>query len=406
MDIKISPSYLNGTINIPSSKSISHRALICAALAEGKSVIQNILDCEDITATAAALDAFGARIKLSNNAEVIGYTKASGDVINVDCGESGSTLRFLVPVAAALGLHCFFIGSGKLPQRPLTPYFTELKKHDIMFLSEKMPYEMVGKLTAGEYHIAGNISSQFISGLLFALPLVNGDSKIIVTTPLESKPYVDLTIKCLNSFGVEISEVADGYFIKGNQHYKSADYIVEADMSQAAFFAVADCLGSKISMSNLNLQSVQGDKEIIRICEKFKIDSQKKFEIDAADIPDIVPVLSVLLCFGDDVSYIRNCARLRIKESDRLAVIAEELNKIGGKIEIVGDDLKISPIDNFIGNVCSSHNDHRIAMSLAIASTRCKGDLTITGAECVAKSYPTFWNDFTMLGGHYHVVNN
>ncbi len=409
MDIKISPRKLTGSINVPPSKSISHRALICAALADGKSTIRNILHCEDIKATANALVSLGAEITFrKNDAIVTGIGVISdtpGTAAEIDCGESGSTLRFLMPVAAVLGRHSFFSGKGKLPQRPLIPYFTEFKKHGIIFISEKMPYEISGRLTPGDFRIAGNISSQFITGLLFALPVLEGDSRIILTSPLESKPYVNITIDCLKCFGIEIEHSSDVYYVKGGQYYKPADFTIEADLSHAAFFAAADCISGKVNMENINHTSIQGDKKILEICENFK-KGQKNFDIDAGDIPDIVPVLSVLLCFAGDVSYIRNCARLRIKESDRLTVIADVLNRIGGKIEINGDDLKITPVENFQGGICSAHNDHRIAMSLAIASTRCTKELTITGAECVSKSYPGFWQDFSALGGCCNVISH
>lgn len=399
----ITPSPLSGKITVPPSKSISHRALICAALADGKSEITNLLDCADTKATIDILRAFGAGITQNGNITVVeGIKKPSAEVI-ADCCESGSTLRFLIPVAAALGCSAEFRGRAKLPERPITPYFTELSKNGITFETSTMPYKIYGQLKAGEYSLAGNISSQFISGLLFALPLLNGDSEIILTSPLESKPYVDITIAELKKFGVEISETDFGYFVSGNQRYKPFNTAIEADMSQAAFFAVANALGSKIEIEGLNPSSLQGDRAILDIAKKA---NGKAFDVDASQIPDLVPILTVLAALSEGISHITNCGRLRIKECDRLAVITEELNRLGAKITELPDSLIVEGVKRLHGGICESHTDHRIPMSLAIASVRGSGPITINGAECVSKSYPTFFEDFVSLGGKIDVIDN
>ena len=402
MDIKITPGYLHGDINVPPSKSLSHRALICAALANGTSRIKNTLDCVDTEATIEVLSKLGAEIIRNGNDIIVHGISKKGTNFSADCRESGSTLRFLIPVAAALGASATFNGHGKLPERPITPYFTELTKNGIIFHSEKMPYVISGQLKAGSYFLAGDISSQFVSGLLFALPLLDGNSEIVITSPLQSKPYVDITIDCMRSFGVEVVEEENGYFVKGNQQYKPTEYTVEADMSQAAFFLVANAIGANLNVLGMNKKSMQGDSAILQITQQC---GGKAFDVDASQIPDLVPILAVLATFCEGVSHITNCGRLRIKECDRLAAISTELNKLGAKVEELPDSLTITGVKSLHGGVCNSHNDHRIPMALAIASQRCIEPLTIIDAKCVSKSYPEFWEDFTAIGGKFDVVN-
>lgn len=401
--VTITPSKLYGKISVPPSKSISHRALICAALAKGKSEITNLLDCADTRATIDILRAFGAVITQKGKITTVeGIEKPNKEVL-ADCCESGSTLRFLVPVAAALGCKTEFKGKGKLPERPITPYFTELTKKGIIFESEKMPYIIKGQLKSGEYSIAGDISSQFISGLLFALPLLEGDSKIIITSPLQSKPYIDITVAELKKFGVVAEETSYGYFVKGGQSYKPHNTTIEADMSQAAFFAVATALGSDIEIEGLNLNSLQGDKEILDVIDQSQ---GVAFGVSAAQIPDLVPVMTVLAALSKGISHITDCGRLRIKECDRLAAITAELNKLGAKVTEYPDSLEIEGVEYLKGGVCDCHNDHRIAMSLAVAATCCTEPVTLVGAECINKSYPAFFEDYISLGGQINVINN
>lgn len=403
MNIKITPKFLKGEILVPPSKSISHRALIAAALADGESRIYNLLDCVDTVATINALNALGADIKRVGNCTVVRGIGKAAEAADINCFESGSTLRFLMPIAAALGCRASFDGRANLPNRPITPYFDQLPKHGVRFLTEKMPYITEGRLTGGVYEIAGNISSQFITGFLFALPLIPEDSVIKITSDLQSKPYVDLTVDAMKTFGVTVTEGENEYRIKGGQTYKPCDYTVEADMSQAAFFCVADAIGGKLSIKGLNPDSLQGDREILRITEEF-IKTGKAFDVNASQIPDLVPILTVLGCFAEGESHIRGCERLRIKESDRLAVISEELNKLGGKVCIENDALVIEGVKELHGGECDCHTDHRIPMSLAVASQRCTSPVILKGADCVSKSYPNFFEDFRMLGGTADVI--
>lgn len=403
MDIIINPKKLSGKVTVPPSKSVAHRMIIAAALAEGRSEISNLYPSADILATMDCMRNLGAQIDFSGDTAVINGIGNAPETASLDCNESGSTLRFLIPVACAMGVKTEFIGSGRLPQRPITPYLEEFPKHGITFdYNNTMPFSVSGKLMGGKFYVDGGISSQFITGLLFALPLLEEDSEIVLTSHLESKPYVDITLGTLRDFGCEVTENENGYYIKGKQKYKPFCGVVEGDYSQAAFFEVADALGSDIEISGLNVNSFQGDKKIVEICREIVYNKNgvlKPFDIDCSDIPDLVPILSVLATFCEGKSRITNVARLRIKECDRLSAMAQCLNKIGGKVTEHSDSLEIEGVGTLEGGEVESFNDHRIAMSMAVAATRCKGSLKIKGAECVRKSYPDFFEVYEKLGG-------
>ena len=374
MDIKITPSKLIGTVNIPSSKSMTHRMLICAALANGQSKISNITFSKDIYATINALTAIGADIKINeDSATVLGINNVS-DIAEIDCCESGSTLRFLIPITAALGINSTYTGQGRLPERPITPYLRELTKYGIKFeYNNTMPFNMFGKLKCGEFKLEGNISSQFITGMLFALPLLNGDSEIIMTSALESKPYADMTIKCLNTFGIVSTETE---------------------------------IGNDININNLKENSLQGDKKIVEITRNLCYNENNEpngFSINAADIPDLVPILGVLGTFCQGKSLIYGAERLKIKESDRLESTSAALNALGGNITAENDGLSI--LHSVLkGGVVDSFGDHRIAMSAAIAATVCSEPVIIKNADAVEKSYPDFFKDYQKLGGIIDVI--
>lgn len=415
MNVRIKPSKLIGRVNAPSSKSFSHRMLIAAALAGGVSEISNISASEDIDATVGALAALGAKIFREGNTYTVMGIKTPAASAVIDCRESGSTMRFIIPIAAALGCSCEFRGKGKLPERPITPYIRELGKNGAVITKTEgvMPFVMNGTLKGGNYVLEGDISSQFITGLLFALPLCSGNSVIRLASKLESKPYADMTVEALSRFGITIDESEDKdslpvYRIRGGQKYRSADVSVEGDYSQAAFYFAANALGSEIKVDNLSEKSVQGDKKILEIIggisyNKINDSGLRRlpaFSADVSDIPDLVPILAVLGCFTDGVSRITGAKRLKIKESNRLEAIASALGNIGGKITVGDDSLEIEPVDGFHSGVIDGCNDHRIVMASAIASTMADGEITITGAEAVAKSYPDFWTDFASLGGN------
>lgn len=424
-DYKVYPKKLKGEVKIPPSKSMAHRAVICAALSDGTCKVSNIDFSDDIIATVEAMKSLGAVIeKKDDYLEVIGIKSPQNKLNNstnderiIDCNESGSTLRFLVPIAALFEGVNKFVGRGNLGKRPLDTYYEIFDNQGIKYSYKEgiLDLKTEGKLKCGEFKVKGNISSQFITGLLFTLPLLDGDSKIIITTELESKGYIDLTLSAMRDFGIEIiNNNYEEFIIKGNQNYKSMDYRVEGDYSQAAFFLCADAVLNKVVVNDLNLNSLQGDKEVIDILERMGVNIKengkgiigtvdKKLKstiIDGSQCPDIIPVVSLAASLCDGTTEVINAGRLRIKECDRLAAVTSELNKLGAKITEKEDGLIIEGVSKLKGG-CTvwSHKDHRIAMTLAIASTICEEPIIIKDYECVTKSYPEFWNDFISLGG-------
>jgi len=424
MKIKIKSSTLNGTIEIPPSKSYSHRAVIAAALAENsrKSKIDNLKFSVDITTTTDIMENWGAKIKRFESAlEIIGN---DGKVVPKDkyvqCNESGSTIRFLIPIGITSENELIFDGKGKLVDRPLESYYRIFDKQGIFYKNEKgkLPLTVNGKLKAGNYEIDGNISSQFITGLLYALPLLDGDSKLTINKNLESKGYIDLTLEILKLAGIKIvNNNYKSFDIKGNQIYKPFDYTVEGDYSQVAFWIVAGIISAnkdnEVKCLHVNKNSLQGDREIIEIVERMGANIEtfddyvlvrpsktKGTIIDISQCPDIGPILTVLGALSEGETRIINGERLRIKESDRITSIKTELNKLGANVAEEGDSLIIQGVEGFAGGVTvNAWNDHRIAMSLAIASTRCKKEIILEEAESVRKSYPHFWDDFVRMGG-------
>ncbi len=404
MNITITPAMLKGGVKVPPSKSVAHRLIIAAALAKGRSVITDVYYSKDVLATIGAMKALGASIECDGSTVTVDGITDPPAKATVDCCESGSTLRFLIPVACALGVETTFLGRGRLPERPITPYLEELPKHGIEFdYNNTMPFTVRGKLTGGEFRIAGDISSQFITGLLLALPLVDGESRITLTSKLESRPYVDITNDVLAKFGCKVREDEIGFAIAGTA---LAPYNgeVEGDYSQAAFFCVANALGSDIDISGLNVNSFQGDKKIVEICKEMVYNKNtarrpRAFTLDCSDIPDLVPILAVLGCFCDGTSYITNAARLRIKECDRLSAMAQSINALGGKVTERPDGLVIEGVEQLKGGTVPDFNDHRIPMAMAVAATRSEAPVTILGAQCVSKSYPDFFEVYESLGG-------
>ncbi len=411
--VEITPKKLTGKVKIPSSKSFAHRFLIASALAKGSSLIDNIYLSKDVIATAKGLENIGAIVKLNDDFCEINGEKCgelSGGKVEIDCFESGSTLRFLIPIVAALGLNATFFGAGKLPERPIDIYIRELSKKGINFdYNNTLPFSISGKLQSGTYNIEGDVSSQFITGLLFALPILNGDSRIVLLSELQSKPYIDITIDCLKKFGIEIVAEENSYFIKGGQEYSPCNCEVEGDYSQSAFFLVANALSCEIDVLGLQKNSLQGDKKILEIIRKIsynKIDGKlESFCVDGKNCPDIVPILAVLASFCNGRSIIKNVSRLRIKESDRLTAIVDNISKLGGAIFVENDQLVIDGVDSFHGGKVNSYNDHRIAMAMAIAAVKSTGKVTIIDAECVEKSYPNFFEDYVTLGGEINVFD-
>lgn len=393
MDITITPGRLRGNLTAIPSKSQAHRMLICAAFAERETTIHCEQVNKDIEATVLCLNAFGAVINRTSYGYHVTPVSAIPDKAVLHCGESGSTLRFLLPVAGALGIDTTFIMDGRLPERPLSPLWEEMER---MGCSLSRPaYNKIrctGKLTSGNWNISGNVSSQFISGILFASALTSGKSSITINGKLESRPYITMTQQVLATFGVN----SDNYQICGSKPVKSPSVLtVEGDWSNAAFFLAANKLGNDVTVENLNSNSAQGDKAVVECLENLSHFTT----IDASDIPDLIPILSVVAAASNGALF-TNIQRLRLKESDRVNAICELLNKFGIRTETTSQTLQVFP-GKFSGCCIDSKNDHRIAMTAAIAATIATGPVTITQAQCVEKSYPAFWDVYNKLGGKY-----
>ena len=415
MNVRITPHKLSGSVLIPPSKSLAHRAIICASLAQGKSIISNVAYSKDILATIDSMRAMGAKIDTYDNyVEIEGsYPKRVKNVI--DANESGSTMRFMIPIALLCPEEITFVGHNKLIDRPLDIYFDIFDKHNIKYTKDKehyLPLTCKGKLEGGTYYLKGNVSSQFITGLLFALPLCSSDSKIIVTTELESLGYINLTLDILKKFGVNIEFLNNEFIIKGNQHYKPFNYTVEGDYSQVAFWLEAIMLGNDIKIKGVSDSSLQGDKEIIEDIIKIGADINfdndslivkkkglKNLDIDVSQTPDLGPALAALLTQVEGTSRLTNASRLRIKECDRITCVKEELNKLGASLDETADTLIINGKTNIKGGIVSSHNDHRLAMAFAILASISKSDVVIENATAVSKSYPDFFDVYESLGG-------
>lgn len=410
---------LVGELSPPPSKSVLHRYIIASSLAKGVSKIENISFSEDIIATIEAMKKLGANIEQKENYLLIDGSdtfKNLNENIEIDCNESGSTLRFLFPLSIVEENKVLFKGRGKLFKRPMTPYFENFEKYKIKhsYIDENAIL-LEGKLKAGIYEIDGNISSQFITGLLFSLPLLDGKSKIIINRKLESSNYIDISLDCLSKFGIKIiNNSYQEFVIEGNQSYRVGNYRTEADYSQAAFFLVANAIGSKIKINDLSEDSLQGDKKIIDyISEIDNWNSKDTLVLDGSETPDIIPILSLKAAVSGKKIEIVNVERLRIKESDRLKATVEELSKLNFDLIEKKDSILINSRENFKANKnekivsLSAHSDHRIAMMIAIAATCYDGEILLDNLDCVKKSYPNFWEVFLSLGGKvYEYLGN
>ncbi len=404
----------SGIVRIPASKSLSHRAVICAGLAaiggDGQSHLNQLGDSEDIRATLSCMETLGAQFANKGDETLVrkNIKPSNATTLIMDCGESGSTLRFLLPIAALQDKSFDFIGHGRLMKRPLEIYERLFTQKNVFYEKHDHKLSVKGPLTAGEFRLAGNVSSQFVSGLLLALPLLDMDSQIILDTPLESAAYVKLTLDVMRHFDVNILNTnSENYFIPGGQHYKAKKYQVEGDYSQAAFFLAAGALGCSVSCADMQTESHQGDAAIISLLEKMGAEitwqdgiltaSSKKLsaiDINVSEIPDLVPVLAVLCSIAEGTSHITGAGRLRMKESDRLHAMSTELTKLGAKVTEGLDSLEITGTPWLEGGAVDAHGDHRIAMAMAVAAIRCKNPVTLTGWQHVNKSYPDFWEDF------------
>lgn len=419
-DVKFSPFVPNGTVNVPPSKSDVHRAIICAAMANGVSRISPVALSNDIKATIGCIKALGADAVLENNVLTVdGTNMYKNKTALLDCGESGSTLRFFIPIAAVGNINATFVGKGKLPQRPIGIFTETLPKAGTVCKTEGgLPLEIKGQLKSGIFEIPGNVSSQFITGLLLALPILEGDSEIVLTSPLESVGYIAMTIRTMKQFGVNIQATEKGWHIKGGQSYKTCDYTTDGDWSQAAFFMVLGAVSGKVTVKGVAKDSTQGDKKCAEILARFgakvtQLDNEvtvekgklKAITIDASQIPDLVPVLSVCAAFAEGTTKIINAERLRIKECDRLKATAELLNNLGGKVKELSDGLEITGVSSLKGGKVNGYNDHRIVMSAAVCAARSDEDITATFAMSINKSYPDFYIDYNSIGGKANVLD-
>ena len=414
MKLSLSFDAPKGKIKAITSKSVAHRLLICSAFADSPTRILCEETNKDIEATAACLDALGANIQ--RNAPYYDVIPVSPENITrgatLPCGESGSTLRFLLPVAAALGADCSFLLEGRLADRPLSPLREELESHGVS-ISGKNPLSISGKLCGREFSIDGSVSSQFVSGLLFALTLMKNEAILTVTGRIESAPYIDITCYALSLFGAPVQKNENKFTVGARASLTSPSYLeAEGDWSNAAFPLALGVLGGEVEVCGLNPDSAQGDKAIIDILLRFGADisvsdngsyiarrsNLKGIDIDASQIPDLVPVLATVASVAEGRTRIYGASRLRLKESDRLFTVSDMLRRLGAKIEENDDGLTVEGVRALSGGSVSSYNDHRIAMSAAVAASVCESAVEIDGAEAVNKSYPTFWEDASSLG--------
>lgn len=420
MTVTVFPSRLSGVVPAIASKSVLHRLLICSALSDGETRIDNVTMSKDIAATISAAAGLGKSVTFCDGSLYV-RDGVRSEVINVN--ESGSTFRFILPVAAAVSNGAFLTvnGSDYLASRPISPLYEQLVAHGAV-LSEKgrFPMRIDGKLSSGEYTLPGNISSQFISGLLFALPLCDGDSRIIIEGKLESKPYIDITVACLKEFGISIERTENGYLVRGGQKYVSPGVTeCEGDCSNAAFFLAAGALSANFTgVSGLKASTAQGDVTVIELLERFGAEKRdgdgcvefrgaalNAIDIDASDIPDLVPIISLVASVASGETTIYGASRLRLKESNRLFSVSDVLSRLGASITETADGLSIVGVERLHGGRVSAHNDHRIAMTAAIASLVSDGEIVIDGFEAINKSYPDFIRDFTAVGGNLEITD-
>ena len=425
MDMRIFPGPLAGSIEAVASKSEAYRLLICAALADGVTDIDCNTTSQDIDATAACMRALGARVtRTKKGFRVVPVPAGSPEHgALLDCGESGSTLRFLLPVVAALGCDASLTGHGRLPERPLSPLYEELVAHGALLSPQgNMPLAVRGKLESGRYAIAGNVSSQYVSGLLLAAPLMGGGCEVLVTEPIESLPYIDITVAALAQFGVEVArERFDDGERRGllfrvpsaSRLHTPGQVRVGGDWSNAAFWLAAGALSKDgVIVEGVDLRSTQGDRAILAALAMLgarvergassvtvRPDALRGCKLDVRSCPDLVPPLAAVAACAQGTTTICGAERLRIKESDRLQTVSEAVRALGGRVDQTTDGLVIEGVAELSGGVADAANDHRIAMMSAVLATRAQGPSVIRGAQCVAKSYPAFFEDFRELGG-------
>ena len=407
MDVKLTPRRLSGVVTPPPSKSLAHRWILAAALAAGTSTIKNVAFSEDIEATLRCMRALGAQWEAGENGLRItgigGDRHPFGDLPRFDCGESGSTLRFLIPLALTVDQGGVFTGRGRLMERPQQPYFDLFDQKGIAYSQEDGLLTVQGSLSPGEYRLPGNVSSQFFTGLLMALPLLEGPSLVLSTTKLESASYTSMTMGVLERCGIRVrwSPRLNGFGVEPGV-YSPFEETVEADWSQAAFWYAAVSLGSNLRLRGLNGRSSQGDAAVMGHAKKLALTGEVK--INLSDCPDLLPPLAVIAAVRRGTTHFTHAARLRLKESDRLTTVSQMLRALGGAVSEEEDGLTVYGVSTLPGGTVDGAGDHRIVMAAAVAASRCQGPVTICGAEAVKKSYPNFWRDYESLGGAVHVL--
>lgn len=437
MQVTITPRKLKGKIDAVSSKSYLHRMLLCAAMSDKETTIYLNCRSKDVDATIRCVEAMGAKVDVEDGKLTVhpAEWQTKSELPLLDCGESGSTARFVLPMTAAVCGGGTLVGEGRLPARPFGAICTVMEENGCEFSSYSLPMTVTGPLKSGVYRIPANISSQYISALMMSLPLVDGDSEIVFTTEVESEGYLDITEAVMADFGMPLEKTANGYKIKGNRNYLSpGEIMAEGDWSNGAFWVAANALGSDLVIGNLKAGSLQRDCQITQVAAKLFTESWLSKEdetvpaydkteatadrcglsygtevttgqsageirIDGTDIPDIIPISAVMACGRIGLTRFINCQRLRLKESDRLNSVATLICALGGSAIVDKDDLIVDGCGYLAGGEIDSFKDHRIVMSAAIAATICTGPVTITNAQDVAKSYPEFFADYVMLGG-------
>lgn len=430
MDAIVEPRPLSGSIEAIASKSEAHRALICAAFAKGTTDIHCRTSSADIDATARCLRALGCGITPTRRGFRV--VPVSADAVRhdatLDCGESGSTLRFLLPIAGALGSDSDLVGHGRLAQRPLSPLYEEMVAAGCE-LSEQgsFPLHVGGAMRPGSFELPGNVSSQFVTGLLLAAPLMDDEVRVRVSEPIQSRPYIDITIRTMAAFGVEVAQETEEdeagerhtvFVVPRGSAYRSPGLItVEGDWSNAAVWLAAGAIGrGPVTVKGLDLASPQGDRAVLAALSLFGArvvrgrdvvavtpGHLKGATVDVSSIPDLVPALAAVAANAEGETRLTHAERLRLKESDRMESVTETIRTLGGRARIEGNDIVIEGGERLAGGIVDAHNDHRICMEAAVLATRCSGEVTIKGASCVDKSYPGFFQDLHKLGGHYHM---